>query len=571
MTDDLSLRSRDLHESLERTAHRALLHCIGIPHAEMAKPLVAIVNSWTEVVPGHMHLRALGELVKQGVREAGGNPLEFDTIAVCDGMAQGHIGMSYSLPSREAIADTVEIMLEGHRFDAAVMISSCDKIEPGQLLAALRVNIPTVLLTGGPMEGGTYKEHTDITLSTMREFAGQVKVGKLSREELTEIEKAALPGPGSCSMMGTANTMACLLEALGMSPTGCATMLAVDPLRPALAREAGRLVIDCVRQNLTPRRIVTRQAIENAMAVDMALGGSTNSVLHLLAIAHEAGIPLALDEFDAMARRVPHLCNVKPSGKYAVGRMDEAGGVPALMHEIRSLLHLDVPTVTGKTLGENIAGAAVTNREMIRPLSDPLYREGGLAILRGSLAPEGAVVKQTGIRFKTMLAPPRSGPRLREHGRGGQGVHGGRGEAGGDRGGALRGPQGRARHAGDAPDHLGDGRHGPGRALRSGDGRPLLRLHARALYRPRLPGGRRGRPDGPGPGRRPDRVRHSEPPPGPPGGGGRTGAAARRLAAAHAEAAGHPGPLCRAGRVGIEGRGPARHDNRLLKKAHLRR
>lgn len=404
MTVDLTLRSRDLHESLERTAHRALLHCIGVPHAEMGKPLVAIVNSWTDVVPGHTHLRAVGELVKQGVREAGGTPLEFDTIAVCDGLAQGHIGMSYSLPSREAIADTVEIMLEGHRFDAAVMISSCDKIEPGHLLAALRVNIPTVMLTGGPMQGGTYQEHTDITLSTMREFAGQVKVGKLSREELTEIEKAALPGPGSCSMMGTANTMACLLEALGMSPTGCATMLAVDPLRPALAREAGRMVIECLRQNLTPRRIVTRQAIENAMAVDMALGGSTNSVLHLLAIAHEAGIPLELDEFDLVARRVPHLCNVKPSGKYAVGRLDEAGGIPALMQELAPVLHLDALTVTGRTLQENIAGAAVANREMIRPLSDPLHAEGGLAILRGSLAPEGAVVKQSGLRFRNMLA-----------------------------------------------------------------------------------------------------------------------------------------------------------------------
>jgi dihydroxy-acid dehydratase len=342
--------------------------------------------------------------VKQGVREAGGTPLEFDTIAVCDGLAQGHIGMSYSLPSREAIADTVEIMLEGHRFDAAVMISSCDKIEPGHLLAALRVNIPTVMLTGGPMEGGTYKEHTDITLSTMREFAGQVKVGKLSREELTEIEKVALPGPGSCSMMGTANTMACLLEALGMSPTGCAMMLAVDPLRPALAREAGRMVIECLRQDLTPRRIVTRQAIENAMAVDMALGGSTNSVLHLLAIAHEAGIPLELDEFDLVARRVPHLCNVKPSGKYAVGRLDEAGGIPALMQELAPVLHLDALTVTGKTMRENIAGAAVANREMIRPLSDPLHAEGGLAILWGSLAPEGAVVKQSGLRFRNMLA-----------------------------------------------------------------------------------------------------------------------------------------------------------------------
>jgi dihydroxy-acid dehydratase len=404
MTDDLSLRSSDLHESLERTAHRALLHAIGVSHAEMGKPLVAIVNSWTDVVPGHTHLRALGALVKEGVRQAGGVPLEFDTIAVCDGMAQGHIGMSYSLPSREAIADTVEIMLEGHRFDAAVMVSSCDKIEPGHLLAALRVNIPTVMLTGGPMEGGTYKEHTDITLSTMREFAGQVKVGKLSREELTEIEKAALPGPGSCSMMGTANTMGCLLEALGMSPTGCATMLAVDPLRPALAREAGRLVIECLKKGLTPRKIITRQAIENAMAVDMALGGSTNSVLHLLAIAHEAGIALDLDEFDRMARRVPHICNVKPSGQYAVGRLDAAGGVPAVLNELRPLLHLDVPTVTGQTLGENIAGATVTNREMIRPLSDPLYPEGGLAILRGSLAPDGAVVKQTGIRFKGMLA-----------------------------------------------------------------------------------------------------------------------------------------------------------------------
>jgi dihydroxy-acid dehydratase len=403
VTDERKLRSRDLHEPLDRTAHRALLHVIGIPHRAMGKPLVAIVNSWTEVVPGHMHLRAVGELVKQGVREAGGNPLEFDTIALCDGMAQGHVGMGYSLPSREAIADTVEIMLEGHRFDAAVMISSCDKIEPGHLLAALRVNIPTVMLTGGPMEGGRYNQHTEITLSTMREFAGQVKVGKLSREELTEIEKPALPGPGSCSMMGTANTMACLIEALGMSPTGCASMLAVDPLRPALAREAGRLVMACLAQDLTPRRIVTRAAIENAMAVDMALGGSTNSVLHLLAIAHEAGIPLELDEFDTMSRRVPHICNVKPSGQYTVGRLDEAGGIPAVMQELRDVLHLDALTVTGQTLGENLAGATVTNREMIRPLHDPLYREGGLAVLRGSLAPEGAVVKQAGVRFKNML------------------------------------------------------------------------------------------------------------------------------------------------------------------------
>jgi dihydroxy-acid dehydratase len=403
MTEKLNQRSADLTESLERTAHRALLHCIGVPHAEMGKPLVAIVNSWTDVVPGHTHLRALGELVKQGVREAGGTPLEFDTIAVCDGMAQGHVGMSYSLPSREAIADTVEIMLEAHRFDAAVMISSCDKIEPGQLLAALRVNIPTVMLTGGPMQGGTYQEHTDITLSTMREFAGQVKMGKLTRAELTEIEKAALPGPGSCSMMGTANTMACLIEALGMSPTGCATMLAVDPLRPALAREAGRLVMECLRQGLTPRRIITRQAIENAMAVDMALGGSTNSVLHLLAIAYEAGISLELDEFDRVARRVPHLCNVKPSGLYAVGRLDEAGGIPALMQELAPHLHLDVPTVTGRTLRENIDGATVSNRELIRPLEKPLHAEGGLAILRGSLAPDGAVVKQSGIRFQKML------------------------------------------------------------------------------------------------------------------------------------------------------------------------
>ncbi|MGE5851208.1 MAG: dihydroxy-acid dehydratase [Candidatus Methylomirabilota bacterium] len=400
----IPLRSRDLHEPLERTAHRALLHVVGVSHADLGKPLVAIVNSWNEVVPGHIHLRALGELVKQGVREAGGIPMEFDTIALCDGMAQGHVGMSFSLPSREAIADTVEIMLEGHRFDAAVMLSSCDKIEPAHLMAALRINIPTVMLTGGPMEGGRYKEHTEITLSTMRELAGQVKIGKLTREELTEIEKAALPGPGSCSMMGTANTMGCLIEALGMSPTGCGTMLAVDPRRPALAREAGRLVIECLRQGVTPRQIVTRPAIENAMALDMALGGSTNSVLHLLAIAHEAGISLTLDEFDATARRVPHLCNVKPSGSYSVGRLDEAGGLPALMHEMQDCLHLDVPTVTGRTLRENIAGAAVRNREIIRPLSDPLFPQGSLAILRGSLAPDGAVVKQTGVRFKNMLA-----------------------------------------------------------------------------------------------------------------------------------------------------------------------
>lgn len=403
MASQDKLRSAELHEGLERTAHRALLRVVGFQDESFRKPIVAIVNSWNEVVPGHIHLRALGELVKEGVREAGGVPMEFDTIALCDGLAQGHVGMSYSLPSREAIADTVEIMIEGHRFDGMVMLSSCDKIEPAHLMAALRIDIPTVMVTGGPMEAGRYKEHTEITLSTMRELAGQVKAGRLSLEELTEIEKKALPGPGSCSMMGTANTMGCLIEALGMSPTGCGTMLAVDPRRPALAREAGRMVLHLIARRLTPRRIVTRSGLRNAMVVDMALGGSTNSVLHLMAIAHEAGIELDLEEFDRISRRTPHLCDIKPSGRYSVGRLDRAGGIPALMKVLAGSLDLEVLSVTGRTMRENIADAQVRDPEVLRPLEDPLFPEGSLAILRGTLAPEGAVVKQTGIRNKAMF------------------------------------------------------------------------------------------------------------------------------------------------------------------------
>lgn len=397
------LRSAELHEGLERTGQRALLYAIGFQKDSFGRPLVAIVNSWNEVVPGHLHLRELGQYVKEGVKEAGGIPLEFDTIALCDGLAQGHLGMAYSLPSREAIADIVEVMVEGHRFDAMVMLSSCDKIVPGHLMAALRIDIPTVMVTGGPMQAGSYKDLQEITLSMAREFAGAVRAGRMSPEELGEVEQRVAPGPGSCSMMGTANTMGCLVEALGMSPPGCGTMLAVDPRRPALAREAGRLVMDLLRVKLTPRKIITRASLRNAMVVDMAIGGSSNSVLHLMAIAKEAGIELDLDLFDRVSREVPYLCDIRPSGRFSVGHLDRAGGIRALMKELSERLHLGVPTVAGKALGEIIADAEVLDREVIRPLDHPIRPQGALAILRGNLAPDGAVVKQTGIREERMF------------------------------------------------------------------------------------------------------------------------------------------------------------------------
>jgi dihydroxy-acid dehydratase len=399
----MNLRSKELYDGLERAAHRALLYSVGFTEEDFGKPLVAVVNSWNEIVPGHIHLRSLAEAVKGGIREGGGIPIEFNTIAICDGLCQGHIGMSYPLPSREVIADSIELMVESHRFDAMVMICSCDKIVPAHIMAALRINIPSIIVTGGPMYPGKYREIEGITLSNMREYIGRAKVGEISYEELAEIERCALPGPGSCSMMGTANTMSCIAEAMGMSLTGCGTSHATSSEKVRIARKSGLRIIQMVGEDLTPDKIVTKEAITNATAVAMALGGSTNMALHIPAIAHESGLDFPLELLDRISRNTPHLCDIRPSGKYPMSSLEEAGGIPAVMKELEGTLELEVLTVTGRTMGENIQKAQVLDRDVIRPISNPVHPEGSLAILKGNLAPNGAVVKQAGVHEKMMI------------------------------------------------------------------------------------------------------------------------------------------------------------------------
>lgn len=391
-------RSDELTVGIERSAHRALLYSTGMTRSDFDKPLVAVVNSWNEIVPGHIHLREIAEQVKLGVTEAGGVPKEFHTIAVCDGMCQGHLGMQYPLPSRDVIADSIEIMVQSHRFDAMVLIPGCDKIVPGMIMAALRVNIPAIVLTAGPSLTGKYGEIDVITTTDIREFAGRAQKGEITMEELQRMEEAAIPSAGTCAMMGTANTMSCLAEVLGLTLPGCATALAVGSKKKRMARLTGNRIIGLLEAGITPRDIVTRSALENAIAASMALGGSTNSVLHLMAIAHEAGVKLQLEDFDRISRQVPYICNIKPSGRYALADLDEAGGIPAVLKTIEPHLQKDHLTVTGRTLVENNADIVPPENDVIFPLERPKRAEGGIAILRGNLAPDGAVVKQAGVK-----------------------------------------------------------------------------------------------------------------------------------------------------------------------------
>ena len=392
----MKLRSDEIKRGVKRAPHRALLKALGVTDSDMNKPFIAVVNSFTTVVPGHIHLKGIAEAVKAGVRYAGGVPFEFSTIAVCDGIAMGHEGMRYSLPSREVIADSVEIMVQAHRFDGMVLVTNCDKITPGMLMAAARLNVPSIVVTGGPMLTGIL-DGKRVGFASISEAVGKVVAGEMSEEELKRLEDAACPGCGSCSGMFTANTMACITEALGMSLPGCATALAVSALKLRIAKESGERILELLREDLKPSDIMTAEAFENAIAVDMALGGSTNAVLHLSAIAGEAGIPLPLSLFDKISRRVPHLCNMVPSGPYALEDLDAAGGIPALMKELSPLLHLDAVAVTGKTMEKNIEGAMVLNAEVIRPLANPVHKEGGIAVLRGNLAPKGSVVKTVAV------------------------------------------------------------------------------------------------------------------------------------------------------------------------------
>jgi dihydroxy-acid dehydratase len=391
-------RSDELTVGIERSAHRALLYSLGMVKEDFKKPMIAIVNSWNEIVPGHAHLREIAEHVKQGVLEAGGIPKEFNTIAVCDGMCQGHVGMKYPLPSREIIADSIEIMIQSHRFDAMVMIAGCDKIVPGMIMSALRIDIPTIIVTAGPSMAGKYGDIDIITTTDIREFAGKAEKGEITLEELDKLEQAAIPSLGSCAMLGTANTMSCMAEILGLSLPGCGTALAVSSKKKRIARESGKRIVELIEENITPRKIVTKDALENGIAASMAMGGSTNSVLHMMAFANEGGIKLNLEDFDRISRKVPYICNIKPSGKYTLSDLDNVGGIPAVLKTIEPLLNKNHLTVTGKNVIENIKEVKLTENDIIYSLEKPKGKEGGIAILKGNLAPDGAVIKQSGVK-----------------------------------------------------------------------------------------------------------------------------------------------------------------------------
>ncbi|MCX8153800.1 MAG: dihydroxy-acid dehydratase, partial [Candidatus Bathyarchaeota archaeon] len=395
------MRSDEIKKGIDRAPHRALLKALGLTDKDIEKPFIGIASSYTNIVPGHIHLRSIADAVKEGVIAAGGTPFEFNTIAICDGIAMGHEGMRYSLPSRELIADSVESMVQAHRLDALVLVTNCDKITPGMLMAAARLDIPAIVVTGGPMESGIFKGEK-VGVNTVFEGMGKVIAEKMTLEELAELETAACPGCGSCNGMFTANTMACLTEALGMSLPYCATALAASAQKLRIAKETGEKIVELLRRKLTPSKILTRETFENAIAVDMALGGSTNSVLHLSAIAREAGISLPLSLFDEISRRVPHLCNMVPSGPHDMEELHNAGGIPALMKELSPLLHLDALTVTGKTVKDNIQEAKISNATVIHPLTAPVHKGGGIAILSGNLAPKGAVVKTVAVSPKML-------------------------------------------------------------------------------------------------------------------------------------------------------------------------
>jgi dihydroxy-acid dehydratase len=398
---DREMKSDAIKKGVERAPHRSLLYALGCTREEIDRPFVGIVNSFTDIVPGHMHLREIAAAVKEGVRAGGGVPFEFNTVAVCDGIAMNHAGMKYSLPSRELIADSVEVMAEAHAFDALVFIPNCDKIIPGMLMASVRLNLPAIFISGGPMLAG-YLDGKKIDVNTIFEGVGAVTAGKMTEEELMRLEQAACPGCGSCAGMFTANTMNCLTEVLGMGLPGNGTILAVDARRGSLAREAGEQVMKLLAQNIKPKDIITADAIYNALTVDMALGGSTNSVLHLMAIAHEAGIDFKLAAVNEISRRTPYLCSLRPAGSHHIEDLDKAGGIPAVMGELKGLLKLKSKTVTGKTVGENIAGVKNLNSDVIRSVKNAHSATGGLVLLFGNLAPEGAVVKKAAVAPEMM-------------------------------------------------------------------------------------------------------------------------------------------------------------------------
>ena len=399
------MRSDTIKKGFERAPHRSLLRACGLKDEDFDKPFIGVVNSYIDIIPGHVHLQEFGRIIKQEIRKAGGVPFEFNTIGVDDGIAMGHKGMLYSLPSRELIADSVETMAQAHMFDGLVCIPNCDKIVPGMIMGALRVNIPTVFVSGGPMAAGVTSTGKVVDLISVFEGVGEFKAGKITEAQLKDIEDHGCPGCGSCSGLFTANSMNCLMEALGIALPGNGTALATSAERKWLITQAARQIMELIKMDLKPGDIVTRGAIDNAFVLDMAMGGSTNTILHTLAIAHEAGVSYDLKRINELSMRVPNICRVAPSSQWHIEDVHNAGGVSAILRElsrIEGLLHPGERSVTLRTIGENIKDAVITNRDVIRPVGDAYSRDGGLAILYGNLAPEGAVIKTAGVEAAMM-------------------------------------------------------------------------------------------------------------------------------------------------------------------------
>ncbi len=392
------MRSDRIKKGLERAPHRSLLFATGITRSELDKPMIGIATSWNDLIPGHIGMRDLERFIEKGVHAGGGWPLFFGVPGICDGIAMGHMGMHYSLASRELIADMVESVAMAHAFDGLVLLTNCDKITPGMLMAAARINIPTIVVTAGAMYSGNYRG-SRVNLISAFEAVGKVRKGEMSEIDLAELETCACPGPGSCQGMYTANTMACVTESLGMSMPGCATALAVSGEKRRIAFESGKRISGMVKENLTPRKIMTKNAFENAIRIDMALGGSTNTTLHIPAIAHEAGIKLSIDTFDKISRTTPHLCNMLPGGPTYMEDLYAAGGIPGVLSRFTKVLKPS-PTVSGRSIIDHAKAGRVGNDDVIRTLKNAYHKEGGIAVLSGNLAPDGCVVKQTAVSDK---------------------------------------------------------------------------------------------------------------------------------------------------------------------------
>ncbi len=390
------MKSNRIKKGIERAPHRALLFATGITPEELKKPLIGIATSFTDIIPGHIGMRDLERFIEKGVHTGGGYPFFFGIPGICDGIAMGHRGMHYSLPSRELIADMIECITEAHAFDGLVLLTNCDKITPGMLMAAARINIPSIVVTAGPMYSGRLGGRRLSLVNDTFEAIGKYKKGEITNAELKDLERCACPGPGSCQGMYTANTMACVTEALGMSLSGCATALAVSSKKRQIAFDSGVKIVELIKRGITPRKIMTKEAFENAIMVDMALGGSTNTALHIPAIAYEAGVDIQLSLFDRISRKTPHISDMLPAGRYYLEDLEFAGGIPAVLSRLKERINNNI-TVSGRRIMDIAEASAITDNEVIRPLSNPYHKEGGIAVLKGNLAPDGCVAKQTAI------------------------------------------------------------------------------------------------------------------------------------------------------------------------------